>query len=240
MPNGKMSGRSPRLAASVPGPACGPDGVGSRRASFAVLRLRRRSITVTWAGQNGIRHGCQLHGRSDGRRPPPPGAGWLRGFGAAARRMAHSVRSRFSAPAFAFATMPWNIRPPWSGNAPDPWSTPRPARSPPARAPWPGRPRPTAARTRRGRAAANPPRPPLPAKSGSAGADRAATEVPAAPARPDAASAPCPSPSAPAAPVPEMTKRLGPPACYTACWQLPYPVQDQGLVCPVSWSLPLA
>jgi hypothetical protein len=27
----------------------------------------------------------------------PPGAGWLRGFGSLARRMAHSVRSRFSA-----------------------------------------------------------------------------------------------------------------------------------------------
>ena len=33
------------------------------------------------------------------------------GFGSVARRMAHSVRSRLSSPAFAFATMPWKYPP---------------------------------------------------------------------------------------------------------------------------------
>ena len=55
--------------------------------------------------------------------------------------------------------------PPVAGNAPGPWSTPRPARSTPVPVPWRGRPRPTAAWTRRGRAAASPPRPPPPARS---------------------------------------------------------------------------
>ena len=66
------------------------------------------------------------------------------------------------------------------------WSTPQPARSPPARAPWPGRPRPIAAWTRRGRAAASPPRPPPPARSGPAGAGRGHdTEVHFTHARPE-------------------------------------------------------
>jgi hypothetical protein len=84
-----------------------------------------------------------------------------------------------------------------------PWSHPR--RGP---APWPGRPRPTAAWTRPGRAAASTPHPRSPARPGSADADRTSTVVPAAPARSDAASAPCPGPLVPAAPVPGMAKQL--------------------------------
>jgi hypothetical protein len=49
---------------------------------------------------------CQSHSGAGGRRNPRSRAVLGRGVGSAARHIAHSVRSRFSSPAFAFATMP--------------------------------------------------------------------------------------------------------------------------------------
>ena len=123
-----------------------------------------------------------------------------------------------------------NTRPPWSGNAQAPWcdttaSAIAACSRPIARQASPHSGLDTSSSCRSQSAAST-----SSGQSGSAGAGRGATVVPAALVRPGAASAPCPSPPVPVAPAAD-DERPGPPARYVACRQLPYPDQDQALVC---------
>ena len=105
------------LPPTTASPVLTRDRAGPRRAGDETLgsvRSRERHSPPPGASIKGmtceeppLRHMPQVHSRPGERRPLYSPTAWLCGIGWAARRIAHSVRSRFSSPAFALATIPW-------------------------------------------------------------------------------------------------------------------------------------